>query len=243
MEMMRNEPEPMALVALRGRIVAAKIRAVQAMAQALGQADPFGQDEAGRRAALVARAAPPASCGDDAPVAPARGEVRAWAPMQMKPVADGYELQHAGFRGRDAHRAADALDRIDGLTAGQRQAGRSYAALVERHDARGLRCVSVETMMQGRTGGAGHDFADRLLHEGSVIASLRRRIGEAPVLAPRRGAGQRAAIGALRLVDMVCVEGRSLDDVLRRHGWSCKGDHRAALRVALAAALDRLARV
>lgn len=240
METIRAEMEPMALAALKSRVVAAKVRAVQRMAQALGQPDPFAQDEAGRRSALLSRAAPPVSCGDDAPLAPARGEVLAWAPMQMQPKGDGYALQHAGFRGRDAHRAADALDRIEGLTAAQRQAGRSYAALIERHDARGLRCVSVETMMQGRTGGAGHDFADRLLHEGDIIAGQRRRIGTASVLAPRRAAGKRLAISALALADMVCLEGRALDDVLRRHGWSCKGQHRAALRAALAAALDRV---
>jgi hypothetical protein len=52
--------------------------------------------------------------------------------------------------------------------------------------------------------------------------------------------GSKAGITDRRLVDMVCLSGLTFDQVLERHGWAPKGEHRIALRTALCGALDRM---
>lgn len=235
------------------RIVAAQMQAVRGLALRLGHPDPFGATEGERLASIRAQAVPPERCGPDMPIAPARGEVVAFAPMAMQPSGqEGYELQHAGWRGRDALRAADAFDRMEAQSrragarsslfhAGQIAQGRAYAALVERHAARGVRCVSVETMLAGRTGGAGGSFADALLSESALIDRLRAAIGDGVALEVQRVRRQgRRSVTVRALVDAVCIEGLTITAVLARHGWPDRGETLAAARSALAAALDRM---
>ena len=52
--------------------------------------------------------------------------------------------------------------------------------------------------------------------------------------------GSKSIITDKRLVDMVCLEDKDLGQVLSAHGWAVKGEANAALRRALAAALDRM---
>lgn len=235
------------------RIVAAQMQAVTGLALRLGHADPFGATEAERLSSIRARAMPPERCGPDMPAAPARGEVVAFSPMAMQPVGeDGYELQHAGWRGRDALRASDAFDRMEAQArrAGARVAlfhpaqiaqGRTYAALIERHAARGVRCVSVETMLAGRSGGQGGGFVEVLLSESEVIDRLHAAIGGGVALAVQRVRREgRRSIPVRALVDAVCLEGLTIDAVLARHGWPQYGDATALARTSLAAALDRM---
>lgn len=224
------------------RMIAAKLRAVRSMAFRMGLADPFAATEAERMAGLKAAAMPPASCGPEMPVAPARGEVVAYPPMAMLPTGqEGYALQHAGFRGRDALRARDALDGVAGLSGTLAKAGRAYAALVERHASRGLRCTSVEARIGGGGCGGNRDYTDVLLGEARLIERIQAAIGDGLALEVQRQGGKRRAIPVRRLVDMVCVEGRPLDGVLKVHGWSLGSATREPLRLALVQALTRMA--
>lgn len=129
------------------------------------------------------------------------------------------------------------------LSSSQIAIGRHYQALVERHTAGGVRCSSLEAQ---RGGGGGGEFMDAYLAEAREIDALLRRIGDGAALVVRRvrpSARGGAAAGAITdraLVDAVCLAGLSLAEVLRRHGWAPKGEHRVRLRTALAGALDRM---
>lgn len=198
--------------------------------------------EASRCTALRAGAVPPAACGPDMPAAIARGTIEAFTPMRM--VRGSSERQVPdGWLGRDAARARDVFDRIgDGLTHGQIAMAREYREMTERHAAGSLRCSSLEAGRAG--GGDAGGFIDAFLDVGARLRGLHRRIGDGVALEVRRvrpsDRGARRAVRDRVLVDMVCLGDRTLDAVLGAHGWAVKGDARAALRVALAAALDRM---
>ncbi len=205
--------------------------------------------EAVRVAAVKAQATPPADVGP-VPVAPARGAQR---------IVTDYVALPGGMR-RAVGRRLEAADVFDRMTAqaqrrhgdseapfvapfshGQIAIARHYRALVERHDAGGVRCSQIES---GRAGGSGGEFMDAYLAVGSEIARLRARIGAGAAQAVRRvrpsDRGSVVTVSDRVLVDMVCLQDRTLDAVLVAHGWAVKGAHRQALRVALAAALDRM---
>jgi hypothetical protein len=121
--------------------------------------------------------------------------------------------------------------------------GRHYRGLVERYQAAGVRCSSVESL--GRScSGMGGEFIDAVLRDRERIEMLRRRIGGGSALIVRRirpsQRGTRAGITDRRLVDMVCIEDLSMSEVLKAHGWSIKADLVRSLNVALAAVLDRM---
>ncbi len=202
-----------------------------------------------RLRAVLAQATPPADVGP-VPVAPARGPQR---------VVTDYVALPGGMR-RAAGRRLEAADVFDLMLAqavrrhgdsvgpvvmpfswGQIAIARHYRALVERHDGGGVKCSSLDG---GRAGGSGGDFMDAHLAVGREIDGLRRRIGAGSALVLRRvrpsDRGSRASITDRALVDLVCLAGMTLDGVLARHGWSVEGRYRAALRVALAGALDRM---
>jgi hypothetical protein len=122
---------------------------------------------------------------------------------------------------------------------------RRYAALFESHSAGGVRCASLEA---GRGGSGGGSFIDAYIAEGDQLGLLWSAIGSGVAMSVRRlrpsqrGDGQVTA-GLIRdrtVVDCVCLHGLTLSEVLARHGWSGKGAHRNALRVALCGALDRM---
>ena len=198
--------------------------------------------EAARCDAMRLGAAAPASCGPDMPGAIARGVLVPFTPMRQ--VRGSAERQVAdGWMGRDAARAADVFDRIgNGLSAGQVQMARFYRDLTERHAAGALRCSTLEP---GRAGsGEAGGSVDAFLDAGVRLRALHRRIGDGVAMEVRRlrpsASGARRAIRDRALVDAVCLADRSLDAVLGAHGWSVKGETRAALRAALAGALDRM---
>lgn len=224
-----------------------------------------GRVRAGRDAARVqqvlARAAPPPEM-QAAPVAPARGAMR---------LVDNIAVGHDGDVVQDgvrwqsldplsimcrqayvAHRRRGDDSRFSPpFTPGQIAMALHYQGLVERHEAAGVKCVSLE----GRGGGSGHGggFADAYLAEGREIEAIRRRVSvvrgpdgsqvQAVALEVRRvrpsARGGRSIIMARRLVDLVVLGSMDLSAVLRAHGWSDDGKHRAILKVALGAALDR----
>lgn len=235
------------------RAVAAKMRAVAGLARVFGLPEPFVSDD-DRLALRKAQASVPASCGPEITPAPARGAMMRFAPVAVTPKgADDWEVSHVGFRGRDAARAADAFDVMELqarrkrgeayrplFTAAQVAAGRRYAQLVERHGAVGLRCVSIEAQAAGSGGGSGAGgYIDAVIHEGDLIAGIEARIGAGLVLAPKRhGVGGRV-IGALDLVQLVCLRGLTISGVLKVRGWSVGRPRWDALHGALCAALDR----
>ncbi|MBN8294967.1 hypothetical protein JI664_23575 [Rhodobacter sp. NTK016B] len=194
----------------------------------------------------------PRSCGPEIPVAPARGVTLPYAPQAVRATANGYEPQHVGFEGRDAARAADVFDTMtlqarrrgggDPLTPAQVDTGRRYGALVERHSSVGLKCVSVEAQDRSHGSGGG-SYMDAVLAEGDVIRRMTAAIGTGFALeVTRNRGGKRRSITIRALVDMVCIEGLSVTDVLKKNGWAVYGELRGRAYGALGDALDRMRR-
>lgn len=231
------------------RLMGCRDAVMRSVARVMG-VDLPARREADRLAAMARGATPPPSCGPEIPVAPARGRVLPVQPVAMRAVADGYVADHAGFQGRDAARAGDVFDlmadqarRRGGsapFTPRQVDAGRRYAAMVERHSSVGLRCVSVEAERTGGGSGGG-GYMDAVLAEGAAIRRMEAAAGDGVALAVQRVGGGRAPILVRRLVWMVCVEGNVIDAAMRRHGWTGRGETRERVRAALAGALDRMA--
>ncbi|NRB19951.1 MAG: hypothetical protein HRU33_20990 [Rhodobacteraceae bacterium] len=195
----------------------------------------------------------PPECGSEIPEAPARGAFRVFQPHQLYPEgAEGYSSKPAGYRGWSAIQRADAFDVMAAKAArhrkpspfspGQVQMGRHYRDLIERYESVGIKCSSLESLGSG--GGQGGGFIDAVLRDREEIDRLRRRIGTGSAMVVRRirpsRRGSRVSITDRRLVDMVCLEGKTLSDVLRSHGWSIKGDLVKALSIALGEALCRM---
>lgn len=208
-----------------------------------------------RIASMISIAQPPESCGHAIVSAIARGPFAVFQPVEMVPTGkDGWKPEKVGYRGRDAIRAADVFDRMVQeamrrkrdipVTPGQVAMGRHYRALVERHDAGGVKLSSVEA---GRIAGGGgaKDFMDLRLEEARQLASIRRRIGGGAAIAVRRRRPSSRGVGAKTildraLVDAVCLYDLTLAQVLRASGWSVDGKSLAAVRQALTASLDRM---
>ena len=214
--------------------------------------------ERARLAAIRARAMPVEGCGPAIPLAPARGPQVAVVPHVIMPdpkVAGGYKVEQTGWRGFSAAKAADIFDMIERravrsgvaspFTKGQVSVARRYRDLVERHEAGGMRCASLEARRGSGPSGCG-EFMDAFIAEGEAIAWLRARIGDGVALAVRRvrpsargGKGARLITDRV-LVDEICLHGQTLDGVLRAHGWGSTGRNMSLLVTALAAALDRM---
>ena len=217
--------------------------------------------ERARGAEMLSRAAPPVECGPRIPVAPARGPMITFTPREVvKTDAGNYRSVPTGHKGRKAARVADAFDnmtrdaikahmRLGGddasfvppFSVGQIEAGREYAALVERVASSGLGCASLEAAGRGGSGGEGVQAA--VFRDIERLRFLRARIGNGLAKEVRRfrpDGDKRRVILARGLVDQVCVEGLSLEAVLKRHGWGINTRCREALRAALCSALDRM---
>lgn len=202
-------------------------------------------DAEAERMAAMKDAAPPGL-----PFGPGRGAVRLVRDVVALP---GGTRRHVGNHWEEADQF-DAMCRAAVLrheraggegvavlpfTTGQMWVARLYRALVERHSSGGVRCVQLD----GARGGGG-DFMDAHLDIARRIDGLRRAIGGGSAMVLRRirpsVRGSRHGITDRAVVDAVCLGGKSLSQVLAGHGWACKGEHREALRLALASALDRM---
>lgn len=186
-----------------------------------------------------------------APVAPARG------PQQLVPnftVTGGgiRRTEGAHWRGlsplaaavaqaRLRHEARDTdRDFVPPYGPGHIAMAEFYAALVEWRDGSAMRCSSFEAGREG--GGLGH-FIDTFIQRGLDLAQLHQRIGMGVAMAPRRNMDRgnaRRTITVRAVVDMVCIGGQGLAEVLRRFGWEGDGKNCKALRLELCAALDRM---
>lgn len=210
--------------------------------------------EAARVAEVKARGAVPDACGPEYAEAPARGCFRVVETQALYPAgADGFKARGAGFAGRKTIERQDVFGqmmaqaarggRAAPLSSAQVAMGRFYRDLHERHACAGLRCSSMEAM-PGGGGGSYAGFMDAVLSDRDKLDQLRARIGNGPaprlrVLRPS-ARGSRVTIGARALVDGVCLEQLHLDAVLRRHGWSVKGETRKAARAALSEVLEAM---
>lgn len=205
----------------------------------------MAMDTGARCAAILSHAAAPEACGPDYIAAPAAGP-RKVVRLERMVHGSSERVTDAGWQGRSTVARADVFDAMlreaerrgaaRPLSAGQIEIGRRYRALVERHSAGGVRCASLEAEVRGPGGGA---FIDAHIAIGDEIEALRRRVGQGVALRVQRGAGRRS-VTFRALVDDVCLADRTLNGVLRRHGWAPDGTHRAALRRALAGSLDRM---
>lgn len=211
-------------------------------------------DERARIAAIKASGAVPVQCGDAIPVAPARGPVRAVQTTALYPKgADQYEAKPAGFMGRSALQRADVFDvmlhrarlagRAPWLRPDQIAIARHYRDLIERHEAGGVRCSSLESMPSG-SGGNGDGFTDARLAAAGQIERLQRRIGGSVAMVVRRirpsDRGSRVAITDRALVDMTALHDKSIAEILKAHAWDDNGKTIGALKLALSDALDRM---
>lgn len=219
--------------------------------------------EVGRMAKIIARATPVDGCGPAIPVAPARGPQVAFVPHVVMPdekAKDGYKVEQTGWRGFSAARAADIFDVLERtaaakakegrtarspFTAGQVNVARHYRDIVERHDAGGMRCASLEAR-RGSAPSGGGEFMDAFVAEGDMIRWYRSQIGNGVAMSVRRvrpskrgGEGARLIMDR-DLVDAICLHGKSFKQVLIQHGWTKTGRNVAALTEALAAILDRM---
>ena len=213
---------------------------------------------------IIARAMPAEGCGPAIPIAPARGPSVAVTPNVVMPdekSKTGYKVEATGWRGFRAARAIDVFDTLD-----QREAARArkesrdpvppfskaqvtiarhYRDLVERHDAGGMRCASLEAG-GGGGGSSGGEFIDAYLATGNEIQQLRQRIGAGAAMVIRRvrpsarGTATASIIRDRDLVDAVCLHGKSFREVLDSHGWSIKGQNIQKLSDALKSSLDRM---
>lgn len=222
------------------------------------------ENEAARLAAILARATPVEGSGPAIPIAPARGPQRSFTPHVVMPdekAKGGYKVEATGWRGFNAVKAMDIFDDLqrraearkdkDGnpgtspFTKGQVNIARRYRDLVERHDAGGMKCASLET--RGSCGAtSGGEFIDAFVAEGREIQRLQRLIGTGAAMVVRRvrpsARGEKGAriITDRALVDAICLHGKSFRQVLKAHGWTGSSRNIDMLIAALAASLDRM---
>jgi len=210
---------------------------------------------------VLNRATPPDACGPEMPVAPARGPMMTFTPRKVvKTDAGNYRSVGDGYLGRRAARQEDAFDTmtrkafeahekaggdetdfVPPFSVGQVEAGREYAALVERVASSGLGCASLEAAGRGGSGGEGVQAA--VFRDIERLRFLRARIGNGLAKEVRRirpDGAKRIAIRSRDLVDAVCINGNSLNSILKRNGWPINGRENDALRTALCSALDRM---
>jgi|GEM_PF-1091554 len=196
----------------------------------------------------------PSSCSAAIPEAPARG---AFCVFDAGPSDRDAGREHgsgAALSGSKGLRLLDAFDTMEAqarkvlFTVEQKQIGRAYSALFEKLDCVGVRCTSIEALSQ-QSGGGGGEYIDAVLRDRQQLDLWQRRIGAGAALEVRRvrpsKRNTRGLISDRRLVDLVCVSGLTLSEVLRKCGWVAEGQraqgvHIKALRAALRSSLDRM---
>lgn len=218
--------------------------------------DLMGRDrleaERARCQAMMAKAAPPVEM-QAASVAPARGAMFLQPNFVVLPGGtrkrDGSHWRAAGplqvmveqARLRHEAKGREEEDFSAPFTPSQVAVSEDYRALVERYEA-GL--CKTSRLEAGRAGSGTSGLAiDTYIQEARWLEELRRRIGVGVTMQVRRHLDRdnaRRAIPVRVLVDMVLVQGQTLSDVLRVHGWAKTTVHLRMVRGELCAALDRM---
>lgn len=211
------------------------------------------EDENNRISRVRSLGVVPGQCGSNIIDAPARGPVKLFRDFSYDEQTDGsFKVVGKGFDGRLALRRGDVFDIMadqarrakadEPFAPAEVAMGRYYRDLFERHASAGIKCSSVEGV-GGGSGGAG-GFMDAMLSDGRELDRLRGWIGSGSAMVVRRvrpsSRGSRVSIFDRRLVDMVCLEDKSISDVLKAHGWVRKGDTVKALRLGLCGVLNRM---
>lgn len=197
---------------------------------------------------MIDRAAPPVQMAA-APIAPARGAMQLVANVLILPGGHVYRDGATHWRGMDAlsimcrkafeRHKGDADSFVPPFTNSQIDMARHYAALVERHEAAGMKCASLE----GRSGagGDGTAFIVAVLEDREEIAALRRRVGSGWALEVARATKRRRVpLTVMELVDRVCLHGETISEILEACGWTAYRETRIWAREKLAEALDRM---
>jgi len=203
----------------------------------------------------------PDGCGPEIiAIAPARGVAVAFVPSRIVNVgSNGTAVIDRGYKGRKALQVADIFHQINAaitkagakepFTDRQINAARAYAELTERHQASGLKCSSAFRDDSAGGGCGGRDVLERMLAMRQKLDQCHRAIGSGIAKEIRRQRpSQRAGGGVVikqpifdrDLVDMVCVQGKSLRGALDARGWGPDRKNINALYRALWAALERL---
>ena len=210
--------------------------------------------EAARCRAMIARAAIPVECGPDIAPSPARQGFVLHHTVELLPVGTkGVEAVHRGYGGRAAIRRADAFDAMLAaaarakrgwpLTPGQIAIGRRYHDLVELLSSDGTKLSQLDGSFGSGDSG---NWMDQRLALSAELDGMRRRIGNGPALQVRRirpsqrGDDPRRLFTVRDIVDMVCLEGRTIKQVLKNFGWQTNGRNCKAVTEALIDALDRM---
>lgn len=216
-------------------------------------------EERARLDAIREASAVPDECGPDIAPAPARGGFVVERSITLVPNGvdarglDKWAAAPTGYGHRSSVRRADVFDAMMAqaarrkrpmiLTPGQVAMGRRYHDLVELLSADG--CV-LSRLDASHGSGDGGNWMDRRIQLSNELDVLRRRIGAGVAMAVRRvrpsarGADQRGPIMDRVLVDMVCLKGCTLDQVLKAHGWKKNARTYNAIAEALCAVLDRM---
>lgn len=185
--------------------------------------------------------------------------VRQWRPDML--TAEIVERDRSGLVVLRGAAEVPAWTRLAGVEPWMAEAGRVYAALVERCDSPGAPST-LGRVDGGRWGGG--CATDGRLHRARLLAACRAALGEGEALSVRRPAVRgdaavpegrrfvaRRAEGEMLpgrrpvlrrdLADAVLVGGASLAEVLGAHGWTGQGDPFVRLRDALLLVLRDLA--
>ena len=210
--------------------------------------------QASRQASVLAAGMAPTECGPEMPVAPARGKVVTFQPLQILPDGeDGYKQVELGFAGRSAMREEDVFDRMNNqvrrkkgdlvFPTGLIEVARDYREITQRVLAGNVKCSKIEG---NRGGGTDRDFMDRYMEDSEQLRRLHKAIGPGWAMQVRRQAalqmdrGQRRSISDRELVDFVVLKDRDISSVLSGFGWSVKGKSRKVLKLALWLTLERM---
>lgn len=206
--------------------------------------------EAKQVRAMLAEATPP-EVMRAAPVAPARGP-QAQVPNFTVTAGGMRRVEGSHWRALSPLAAAVAQARrrheerkpdapfVPPYTPAQVGMAELYATLVEWRDGSAMKCASLE---RGREGGGSGHFIDSFMDRGRQLAELQARIGDGVAMDIRRHMDRgnaRSRITVRAAVDMVCLAGVDLTEVLRRFGWETDGKNRKLLRTAICGALDRM---
>lgn len=202
---------------------------------------------------LKARGQAPDSTGGVVANAPARGAFEVVTPQALYPKGEGeFEAKPAGYLGRDRVQIVDAFRVMELqcqrakaeflLSPGQVAMGRMYRSLHEAYHGGASPRDSLDFMPGGS--GAGLSWIDSRVEMSRRIDLLHRRIGAGLAQRVRRirpaRRGSRVSITDRRLADMVCLEDKTISDVLAAHGWAKHGEIVRLTTLALADILDRM---
>lgn len=192
----------------------------------------------------------PDECGTDmVAIAPARGRVVPFKPVQVIPDGEeGYKQVDMGYRDRSAMREEDVFDRMNNqvrrkkgdllLPSALIGVGRDYRDLFEKVEAGNIKCSNLDG---GGCGGGRVDFMDAYMRDSDRLARMQHSIGTGIAMKVQRmGRGNRQSISDRQLIDQVCLSDRDISSVLRGFGWSVDGKNRRPAKLALWLILERM---